>query len=642
MQLNAAQQLMAFRPTLNLLLWRSLTTLCLICSALFGQENRITRAIDSSRMAVIGGNVHPEAQVQFDKGAVEPSFPLNDITLLLKKSPSQEADLERLLEQQQEPSSSMYHHWLTPEQYADRFGASRNDIEKMSEWLRSNGLTVIQVARGRDFIISSGTAQQVETALHTSIHLYDVDGAIHYSNAAEPSVPEAFADMVAGFWGLNDFHPKPLSRVNPETVHRLTRDSSHPYYSSQSGNHFLAPDDLATIYSLGPLYQSGFDGRGQSIVIAGQTDINVGDIDLFRKTFNLPPNKPIKVLVPGSPDPGVLADEVVEADLDLEWSGAIARNATIFFVYSQNAFSSVNYAVDIALAPVISFSFGACESHVTQALAQTIQQIGRKASVEGITWVASSGDSGAAGCEDQNGQKSTAVTGLNVPLPASVPEVTAVGGTEFSEGSGTYWSSTNDVNGGSALSYIPEISWNDSSQIRTGFAASGGGASEFFAKPTWQNGPGVPTDGRRDVPDIALTASDGHDPYLIATGGKFAATGGTSAAAPSFAGMLVLLNQYLVAAGVEWFPGLGNINPSLYWLSKTTTGVFHDVTTGSNMVPCEIGSADCYNGVLGYIAGPGYDQVTGLGSVNAYHLIVNWAAAFGPSRLPGTPITSTH
>jgi subtilase family serine protease len=619
----------------NLLLWGSAAAIFLFSSALFAQENRIMRTIDNSHRATIRGNIHPKAQPQFDKGPVEASFRLNCITLLLKKSASQQADLERLLHEQQDPSSTLYHHWLTPEQYADRFGVSQSDIEEMSNWLNSSDLTVMQVAKGRDFIVFSGSSQQVETALHTPIHRYEVEGKIHYANAAEPSVPEAFAHMVAGFWGLHDFHPKPLIRGNPKTLRGMPNAALQPHFAVGTGENWLAPDDLTTIYNVAPLYQYGLDGTGQTLVIAGQTDIDLTDIDVFRSAFNLPPNEPIKVPVWYSPV-GIIDNQVGEADLDLEWSGAIARNARMLFVYSQNAFDSVQYAVDNNLGPVISFSFGECEGvQASLEYTQWVQSIAQKANLEGITWVASSGDAGAAGCENQNGQTSVATTGLHVNLPASVPEVTGVGGTEFAEGFGSYWSQTPSANYGSALSYIPEISWNDASLKLaagvSGFAASGGGVSTFFAKPDWQIGLGVPSDGRRDVPDVAVTASWLHDAYSLFTKGNWSASGGTSAAAPSFAGMLVLLNQYLTSAGVQSGLGLGNINPYLYWLAQNTTGVFHDITTGSNMVSCQLGTSDCYSGVLGYTAGPGYDQVTGLGSVDAYNLVTTWAAEFAPA-----------
>ncbi len=265
--------------------------------------------------------------------------------------------------------------------------------------------------------------------------------------------------------------------------------------------------------------------------------------------------------------------------------------------------------------------------HVAKSLTGIIESEAQRANSEGITWIVSSGDSGAAACENQNGTALTATSGLSVNVYASIPEVTGVGGTEFGEGAGTYWGTNNAVLG-SALGYIPEAAWNDSDSLLTGFAASGGGFSTFYVKPWWQTGPGVPNDGYRDVPDVALTASAWHDPYTIVTAGQPALVGGTSAAAPAFAGIVTLLNQYWGGSG------LGNINPNLYALAQGVPGIFHDVTTGSNIVPCQVGSPDCLSGSFGYSAGAGYDQVTGLGSVDAMQLVTNWTA------LPYLTITS--
>ena len=585
------------------------------CSRLVAQERRILGDVNENRPVLVQENIHPKARPEYDQGPVVPSLKLS-VTLAFKKSDAQQAALEQLLRQQQDPASPLFRKWFSPEQYANRFGLSQSDIDKVVEWLRSSGLTVVQVARGRDFIAFSGTALQVEAALKTPIHRYLVVSEEHYANVAEPSLPEAIAQVVSGFLGLDDFRP-----THPKSkVHRLPAFSgpARPNYTDpQSGLSSLTPSDLATIYDIQPLYQNGFDGSGQTLVVAGQTNVDLADIRAFRKGFNLPSNDPQLVLVPGSTDPGMLPDQLGEADLDLEWSGAIARNATILFVYSQNAMVSAVYAIDNALAPVINYSFSDCEANVPKSWPQMIESYAQKANSEGITWIASSGDSGAAACENQNGTATEATTGLSVNIPASIPEVTGVGGTELAEGTGNYWG-TNNGSLGSALGYIPESAWND--LPATGFAASGGGFSVLYPKPSWQNGPGVPNDGLRDVPDVALTASWVHDAYVIVTGGQLAWYGGTSAAAPAFAGVVALLNQYWGTAG------LGNINPNLYALAQGVPGIFHDITTGNNMVPCQVGSLNCPNGSFGFSAGPGYDQVTGLGSVDATHLVTNWTA----------------
>ena len=221
---------------------------------------------------------------------------------------------------------------------------------------------------------------------------------------------------------------------------------------------------------------------------------------------------------------------------------------------------------------------------------------------------------------------------MGVSLPASVPEITAVGGTQFSDGSGSFWTGSNGFYGGSAVSYIPEMAWNET-VLEGMLGASGGGASSVYLKPAWQTGPGVPGEGARDVPDVSLAAAAGHDADLIISEGSAFGVGGTSAAAPSFAGMVALLNQYLVQNKVQAKSGLGNINPKLYSMAAgSASGIFHDVTGGNNIVPCQVDTPNCTSGSFGYKAGPGYDLVTGLGSVDAYNLITVWS---------GLPVSAT-
>jgi uncharacterized protein (TIGR03437 family) len=355
-------------------------------------------------------------------------------------------------------------------------------------------------------------------------------------------------------------------------------------------------------------------------------------MEAYQAYFGLPTNPPVKLLIPGGTDPGITGDEA-EADLDLEMTNAMAPNADIVFVYASNVQNSANYAIDAAVAPVLSYSFSACELVQTSTAVAATQTMAQQASAEGITWLASSGDIGAAGCD---AGAAVSAKGLSVMLPASVPEVTGVGGTTLAEtATGVFWSSVNGGYGYSALSYIPETGWNDTSKVGH-LAASGGGMSIFFPKPVWQTGPGVLGLNVRFVPDLSLSASPQHDPYFIISNGTNSLNGGTSAATPVFAGMVLLMNQYL---GTN---GLGNINPGLYQLASNplnvcttnnlTSGcVFHDIQTGTNIVPCAAGAGGCVNGILGYSAGPGYDMVTGLGSVDAADLTVAWQAANQPT-----------
>lgn len=580
------------------------TLACVFAGLANAQRNRILRPVDNQERATLTGHMHPRATAANDQGRAAPTLHLDYVTLGFNQTASQKADLARLLADQQNPNSPGYHQWLTPEQYAERFGISQDDLNTITAWLRSQGLTVVNTARGRDWIAVSGTAAQVESAFQTEIHEYQVNGETHFANAMEPSVPAALGPVIMNVRGLNNFRMKPL-KVKPR-------------FTQSDGSTNLAPDDLATIYDLTPLYNQGINGSGQKIAVAGQTDLeaNLAEIQKFRNTFGLPANLPQPMLIPGSSDPGLqqASGDLAEADIDVEWSGAVARNATILYVYAYDVMNAVQYAIDQNLAPVVSTSYGTCEAESLPSDFTSFQQWAQKGSLQGITWFNASGDAGAADCDDKRNP------GKSVDLPASVPEVTGVGGTELAENGGHYWNATNTANGGSALSYIPETSWNDSA-IDGSPSASGGGASTYFPKPSWQSGPGVPADNVRDVPDVSLSASADHDGYIVYTPGcsQPCIYGGTSVSAQLFAGIGALMNQYLAQNGKT--AGLGNLNARLYALAQSIPAVFHDITTGNNTVTvtgCAGRVQPC--SAVGYNAGAGYDQVTGLGSVDVCYL----------------------
>jgi|SRR5579871_1223125 len=625
----------------------------LAATPLLAQRDRIVARIDESNRVQLRGHLHPKATPETDQGAVAPDFKLSRITLVLQPSASQKADLDQLLAQQQDPSSPNYHHWLTPEQYADRFGASQNDIAKISQWLQSQSLAVVDVARGRDWIAVSGAASSVQSAFGTEIHQYVVNGEVRFANASEPSIPAQLQGVITAIRGLNNFRLRPATRIRPR--------AAQPLYNSASlcGTHCIGPDDLAAIYNISPLFQANIDGSGQKIAIAGQTQIQLSDIQQYRSFFNLPAKDPQVILAQGSSDPGIQEGDLSEAELDIEMAGAVARNASIVYVYADpnnagGVIQAAQYIIDQNLAPVLSLSYGDCEASYQASDITTLRQYAQKANSEGITWFSASGDNGATDCAGDTFPSATSL--LSVDMPASLPEVTGVGGNEFSEGTGnTYWTASNSANNASALSYIPEIAWNDSAADGQP-AASGGGASTLFAKPSWQTGTGVPSDNARDVPDLSLSGSADHDPYLLVTsdtticasgrrGGSTcqAGIGGTSAGTPAFAGMAALLNQWLISKGVQSSPGLGNINPKLYSLAQSAPAAFHDVTSGNNIinVTCPVRQrSSCTAGPVGYNAGPGYDQVTGLGSVDAYALFTAWTGGNAHTTPPSAPVIS--
>jgi subtilase family serine protease len=537
------------------------------------------------------------------------------ITLHFRPTAHQSAELDQLLADQQDPSSPRYHAWLTPEEFGRRFGLSANDFARVRDWIESQGFRIQRAAQSRTWITFSGTAGQVRSTFETDLHRLREQGRTGFANVMDVSLPVDLAPMVSAISGLDGFRTAggPRRRALETSLGKA-----------------LAPADLATIYNLNPIYARGITGAGQKIVVIGSSAFQLSDVQSFRKEFGLPKNDPQVILVPGSQDPGV-GDELLEALADVQWAGASAPEATILYVYSEWHFESVLYAIDRNLAPVITDSYGGCEdgSFAESGIATAVRAAAQQANAQGITWVGVTGDSGPSGCEPHQ----VAPVGLSfgVWAPASIPEVTAVGGTALNEGTGDYWDSKN-----AARSYIPEAGWNETHQ---GLAASGGGASKFYSRPVWQAGPGVPNDNARHVPDIAFAAAWDHNPYLIVSNGKLALFGGTSVAGPFFAGTLALLNQYVVTSGAQAKPGLGNINPRLYQLARIAPQVFHDITEGDNIIPCDARAPGCTNGKWGFQAGPGYDQVTGLGSIDFKNLFDNWSRT-SSSQIP-TSLTLT-
>lgn len=613
---------MAFQPSMYRIVLRFLLIACILTGILPAQPRLIKGPIENASRVRLTGHVHPMAKAENDLGPLDPSEVLPAVTLVLQQTPEQQADLDRLLAAQQDPSSPDYHRWLTPEQYADRFGASTDDTAKIAAWLVQQNLHVTSVGRGRTSVAFTGTVADIEQALHISFHRYSGNSRTHFANTAEPSLPAALQTAVRSIRGLHDF------RMEPKAIIRPGAALEPNYTSSTSGSHYLSPDDYGTIYNVKALWNAGYNGSGQKIVIAGQTRVDLTDIQAFRAKFQLPASDPQLILVPNTKDPGTVKTDLGEADLDLEWSGGTAPQATLIYVYSADVEDAVQYAIDQNLAPVLSVSYGLCEPLTARSDMLAMQTWARQGNAQGMTWMNAAGDSGGADC--LSGTSSNGA-GLAVDSPADVPEVTGIGGTALHEGSAQYWNATNNANGGSAISYIPETVWNDSTSGNP--AAGGGGASTVFAQPAWQTGLGVPNNGARNVPDVALAASPDHDGYLVYSGGQLAVYGGTSASTPSFAGIAALLNHYLVSTGAQAVAGVGNMNLRLYALAQAGTGAFHDITTGDNIVTvtCGARTRNCVPGSYGYAAGQGYDQASGLGSVDAYNLVTSWNAG-SPSR----------
>ncbi len=569
------------------------------------------RSINDQDRVTLHGNTHPMARAEFDRGSAPAAMKMNNMILLLSVRPDAQLALQQLLNDQQDPSSSSYHQWLTPAEFGARFGPTDQDIADTANWLKRFGFTIDQVAQGRMWINFSGDVQKVERAFQTNIRQYEVNGKMHHANASDPTIPRALTGLVQGVVSLNDF-PKHRN----STVSQLPPD----FTNATDGSHFIAPGDFATIYNVTPLYNAtpAIDGTGQTIAIVGRTDINLTDVQFFRSFFGLPANDP--VFINNGADPGDLGGaEETEADLDVEWAGAIAKNATIDFVISQSTQTtdgvdlSAQYIVNNNIAKVMSTSFGLCESALGTTGNNFWGTLWAQAAAQGITSFVAAGDSGAAGCDAPNSVNGTvaAVSGLS-----STPNNVAVGGTLFNDSTGTFWNDVNNPDQSSAISYIPESVWNESANDGgSGLLATGGGTSTVYGRPSYQTGTGIPGGGQRLVPDVSLSAAT-HDAYIVVQGhtdtfSGLEGVGGTSASSPSFASIMALVLQQTGSPQ-------GNANPVFYSMARNQfaggIGVYHDVTLGDNSVP----------GVNGFKAGVGYDQSSGWGSPDVTQLVNFW------------------
>jgi hypothetical protein len=650
---------------------------------------RITQAIDQNNRVVLRGNVHPLAKPQFDQGAVSDALPMNRMLLLLRRSPAQEASLRQLLDQQQDKSSPNFHAWLTPEQFGWQFGPTDSDIQAITDWLASQGFQVNRVSAGRTVIEFSGNAGQVNNTFHTQIHRYNVNGAERIANAADPEIPAALAPVVAGVVSLNNFPRQSYAKYLGQFRHTAGKPGIQPLFTfpnPYSGGTFygVAPGDFATIYNSKPLIASGNDGTGQTIAVVGETNINVQDVQAFRQLFGLPANFDASNVILNGEDPGITSKgEESEADLDVQWAGAVAPGATVKFVVSASTPTTAGidlsalYIIEHNLAGVLSESYGACEQFLGASGNAFYKELWQQAAAQGITVVVSSGDGGSAGCDNFDTQ-TTATQGLAVSGLAATPFNVSVGGTDFDQINqwASFWSSANDpTTGTSALKYIPEIPWNENCaqlgltgcgatapQGSVNIVAGSGGRSAIYSKPSWQMGvSGMPNDGTRNQPDVSLFASPGFtgSGYIICQSDQtisglpvcnlnsgvidFGIVGGTSASAPAFAGIMALVNQK-EASPQNPAPRQGNANYTLYALQKrsgascvssaseASTCIFNDVTkgnsffpagVGTNSVPCQGGTLNCSVSVstqTGVLVDPGHTSTEAWTVTSGYDL----------------------
>jgi subtilase family serine protease len=533
----------------------------------FAPTVRIVDRIDESNLVTLKGNTHPAASAKNDLGAVRADLPMTDLILVLSRDPAQQAAFEKFVAAQYDSTSPFFHQWLTPEQVGENFGPSPTDIATITQWLTGRGFSVTQVTNDRMTIRFNGTAAQVQSAFHTEIHNLQVKGVNHIGNMSDPKIPAALAQVVVGVKALHNFFPKPAHHLGS----MVQRDAStgkwmrvaataaanapgsrsgfapslglqekpkaeakaSPMFGatpSSGGTTYLvedlAPYDFNTIYNILPLWNAGIDGTGQTIAIAGTSDIDVGqtgetgangnnDVATFRNAFGLPTNlaantpKRVSGSISGQPltvctdTTGTIpyssnaceADDLIENSLDVEWSASIAKNAQIVLVSTypasvtdDNLYDSESYIVEninnpsspVYGARIMNVSYGECELGNGTAGNVEYYDLWQSAAAEGISVFVAAGDSGSASCDDGF---AWAASGLTVSGLASTPYNTAVGGTDLNwcnpdtaNGSaGTqcsaspYWNSTNNATTGASVStsgpglgYVLEVPWNES------------------------------------------------------------------------------------------------------------------------------------------------------------------------------------
>jgi pseudomonalisin len=599
-----------------------------------------------------------------DLGEVADDLPLARLTLVLRRSPERQLAFERLLGEQQDPSSPNFHHWLTPMELGEQFGASAHDIDALTQWLQAQGLQVDAVANSRIRIDFSGSAASVGAAFATRLHAYVVNGEQRVAPVDVPRIPAALAAIVRSVRGLATVKDRPHHRVATAQSFPAPVLAANPAGTNcVSGPcvSFIWPADFAAIYDVNPVYQQGINGSGQTIAIIGRSRVYLPDVENFETLSGLPIKDPVVIVPPGGTDPGPAlssggnpSPDQIEATLDVMRATSVAPGATIVQVISTSSDTNLSgielasqYVVDTTPVPaqIMSISYGDCEANAGQAGVDFYDSIFSQAAAEGISVFVSSGDTGVAGC-DANNSVPPANQIASASYICASSYATCVGGTEFADTANpaAYWSSSDSSTFESALGYIPEGAWNEPLDD-TGMpqaAASGGGVSLYIPTPAWQTGRGVPGRQGRYTPDVSFSASS-HDGYFGCVAAQsascvrdnaghfhFAVFSGTSASTPDMAGIAALLNQKMGSAQ-------GNLNPRLYALAATPgTGVFHDVTVStSGVAGCDVSVPSLCNnstpgpiglsGLAGYLVGSAFDEATGLGSIDVADLLTRWS-----------------
>jgi subtilase family serine protease len=495
------------------------------------------------------------------------------IQLLIDLKLRDSGTLDALINDLYNPASPNYKQFLTPDQFDQRFGPTAEDAGKVQHFILARGLKIDEISSDRTYVKVSGTAKQVEKAFGVTINNYKNDkGKKYYANINSPQLPSELGNMIAGIHGLDNEPHLHRSAVNSR---KPQLEQTHLSGGPKGG---YTPSELRSAYDMDPLISAGYNGSGQTVALYENDGFIQSNIETYNNYYGLGSPAPSVVLVDGyNGEAGAGQGEV---ELDIEVINALAPKAKVIVYEGSNETDAgvVDTYRKIATenrAKSVSISWGLCELQNSTSTMNSMHAIFQQMASQGQSVFAATGDSGAYDCQDSQ---------LAVDSPANDPYVTGVGGTHLTLGGGAYGS---------------ETVWG------RGQFGSGGGISTIYSLPNWQTGPGTSnsySNGNREVPDVSAGADSGYSIYSL---GKWSVVGGTSAAAPLWAAIAAINNQYATANGK---PNLGFANPILYKMFNTDQKyqAYHDVTSGTNLY---------------YPATTGYDMASGIGTPDAYNLI---------------------
>jgi subtilase family serine protease len=629
----------------------------------------ITQTIDDTRLAPVRGEVSGFVSVSKDLGIVNDSLALPHLQLLLKRPAARQAALDTLVSEQLKHGNPSFHKWVRPEELFAAFGPARADIDKVTAWLTQHGFTVNRVTADGMVVDFFGTARQAENLFHTEIHNFSLHGATHIANIREPAIPAALTGVVTGI-SLHNFFPRPAMRDFGTAKHdsdgwKMVAPGPNfitpvtPYGTFQA----IGPNDFTKIYNVDPVRNGSFlgvslTGKGATVAVIDDSSMHTKDWTKFRAVFGLSTySGTLTLQQPGNcENPGYNGAES-EADLDAEYASTSAPDAAVIQAScidtstTFGGYTALENMVSLGTpAQIISISYLECEAGNGPSAQQAWNLATEEGAAEGISIFVAAGDNGSDSCDNFD-VDSYGISGLAVNGLASPPYVTAVGGTDFYDTAlgveDKYFAKKNGPGLETALSYVPEITWNENctspvliayeyahgkTKVNTPVAfcnskdgandlnivGGSGGRSEVYAKPDWQSLSvyGMPNDGARDLPDVSLFASSGFWGHFYvycgsdaATGGKpcdygngtdviYNAAGGTSFSSPAFAGIMVLETQYQALVQNAAGPvRIGNVAPELYQIAAAQFGSGTGLKRCNSTLGNKISSACVFNNV---------------------------------------------